>query len=1433
MTTVIRKALISACLPLLIFSLVKEGQAQNTVSGSVLDATTGKGIELLQVSPTNKGSGRSAPGGDTDGEGRFTLSLPEGGWTTLSFYKEDAEARQLYFDAVDVEIVMNNVAPQSINPRKLGRTGVASIDTRERTDSVFYLVAIRYPEMIRNDNDPCASPTGKLFATLAESGTAINNVNNPNRKPTVSVTLSIANPKTGALKVMNPVPLELNKRSDLQVEFPGPGPYILTIQASGFKSERFFVIFPRDGTCLSVYSSDSRPVKYTRENGFLFYLNRLTRAYEEQDSGDTHDPREVARRYVFLPRIMEALPVPGVRSFDYFALLTPGVAPPPETFNINGPGVSPGVGTAGQFSVNGLRSRENNFTIDGSDNNDEDIGVRRQGFLSLAPLTIESLQEMQVYTALADARFGRNLGGQINALSKTGATSFHGSGYLFYTSKRFRARDFFNGSNGAGATTLRRASDNASVLLDGIPLIVSNPASEKNAFRRTQKGFTFGGPVWRSTDKPTVLNISNIFFFTAMEQKVISEERQSHFIVPTVEQRGVFQTGATGLLFEPGPGPGTLPLFPASIPGSAVFSLFPFPNNPNGPFGENTYTQVLPADGKAILVTGKLDMQFGSFRSLPKRSFWSFFRQGDILTGRYNMTHDKNTIPVTGGALFSSVRPRVQTQNIAYFLNRSLRKSVSDSIRFSFGRTKLEFKERRNASLAESSLFPDTPFLLNAPLLLNVTAPGGQPAYISAASPAGSALITSLGYPSFVKQTEQITGPLGQVSIPGFSPLGVDVYHFPQSRANNTFQIADTVTWIRKDHIYFFGADIRKVQINSTLDRNFRPYAVFNGLRSSAASPTLSVTAPDGGPLPTRVFSGATLAAAGVPTGFFQNLSVEPNSTIGIRSTQTNIFFQDQWQFSPHVRITLGLRYEFNTVPDTVTGRLEKAFNADELKKQATEAANECNNTDPNRCDDLVAALASAFPEDFKVTFGSDRNDFDVRFGTAWDLSNDGRRILRLGFGTYSGQSLAIVMSQSRAAFSDFLQLNVANFSPRSGSQTFLLNLSNPLVRALDPSLAIIRPGTLNALPPINPISLLTNRLVGLSNLDLTPTITGLDLVLPQSRLPTPYSMQYGATLELRLHNDYFLETSYVGTNGRRLLRLATPALGVDRSQLDEVGSTVSVQQLAPGSSFPFFTGRLIAPQPTVISQSFVIAPIFFESDSGSSYNSLQLELRRRYSTGFQFNTAFTYSHATDDASDFFDTAGAFALPQSSVKRSERGSSNYDLRFRSVTQFLFDTSAKTRGKFLGNWQVAGVLTAQSGQPYTVNSAFDINRDGNLTDRLNTTTGLLIGSSGDKEVQLRIAPGVSTFDLLASDGQDGTIGRNTFRAPGIFTLDLALSRIFMTRDNQNLRLRAEIFNVLNRTHFGVPVRILESPAFGRSQSTIVPPRTIQVALKYSF
>ncbi|HEY9232745.1 MAG TPA: hypothetical protein VIS78_11385, partial [Blastocatellia bacterium] len=192
--------------------------------------------------------------------------------------------------------------------------------------------------------------------------------------------------------------------------------------------------------------------------------------------------------------------------------------------------------------------------------------------------------------------------------------------------------------------------------------------------------------------------------------------------------------------------------------------------------------------------------------------------------------------------------------------------------------------------------------------------------------------------------------------------------------------------------------------------------------------------------------------------------------------------------------------------------------------------------------------------------------------------------------------------------------------------------------------------------------------------------------------------------------------------------------------------------------------------------------------------------------------------------------AGAFALPQDSVRRSERGSANFDARLRQTAYFVWDVPYAENRPY-GGWQLSGILTLQSGPPFTVNSAIDVNRDGNLTDRLNTTDGLIAGKQ--KGTTLRLAPGVAPASLLAADTQDGAVGRNTFRAPGLYSIDLALSKEWKWQDQLRIRLRAEVFNLTNHVNFGIPVRILESPAFGSSVNTTIPARTIQLAVKCQF
>src|SRR5215213_1417807 len=223
--------------------------------------------------------------------------------------------------------------------------------------------------------------------------------------------------------------------------------------------------------------------------------------------------KDASRGGVFNDEEGQLLPLGATtltRTFDELALYLPDVALPPQTLGGgSGPGVGAGVGTSGQFSSNGLRSRANNFTVDGSDNNDEDIGVRRQGFFSLVPQSVESVREYQVITLLAPAQFGRNLGAQVNAISRSGGSEHHGTLFGLFNSSRLNARNHFDTAFGGDVTPL--ASGTQPVVLassvsfnpqtlnfnvvNGRQLRVQNGSGGEDSSTLTQGGFVMGGPV--------------------------------------------------------------------------------------------------------------------------------------------------------------------------------------------------------------------------------------------------------------------------------------------------------------------------------------------------------------------------------------------------------------------------------------------------------------------------------------------------------------------------------------------------------------------------------------------------------------------------------------------------------------------------------------------------------------------------------------------------------------------------------------------------------------------------------------------------------------------------------------------------------------------------------------------------------------------------
>jgi len=1079
---------------------------------------------------------------------------------------------------------------------------------------------------------------------------------------------------------------------------------------------------------------------------------------------------DATRSANFNERQINSLPLGGatyMRSFDELALLVAGVAPPPYTPGARGPGVGFGVGTAGQFSVNGMRARANNFSVDGSDNNDADVGVRRQGFVALTPQSIESVDALSVATLLWDAELGRNAGGQVNVVSKYGMNQLHGQVYGFFNDSSLNARNFFDYSGGA--------------------------AGGQDPFTRTQLGASIGGPVVKD----------RTHFFASFERQIINASTEQHFATPAREERRFVDLTRFGFA-----NPDVFSAFVLGTPqnfdkasplGENILSLYPLPNFTGGPFGANTYTQVLPADGDGAEASLRLTQQFA---------------ERHTFNARYNFTDDERALPSVNRAISSALDSETRSHNLSLVFDSALSETRFNQARFSFGRTRLDFYER-----------PGSPFIFEKSRSVNINLPQGQLSELST------------------------TGPIGELHIVPYSPVGAGVFYFPQNRASNTFQYADTFTWMLDKHEVKFGGNVRRYHLNSRLDRLYRPQVAYSGALVAAGQARIEadgrlIFAPNANRQPEPV-SGLQLASLGAASAVLQTITAgAPDSTVGLRFNEYHLFVNDNWRVRPKFTVDFGVRYEYSSPPHSVDGRIESALALEGLPTPGNSRFDSPSRT--NKFNNAVNAYRQILDGRERI-YDADQNNFGPHAGFAWAPGEDGKTAVRGGYGIYYDMILGAVVTQSRNVFPREIPINV----DPSFLQFDFYTLNNPanlrLVRDANgnftnPVYLLSRAGC-NQFNTCNQFGGAPGDFVGIIGQLFAQNAPGggLAFTLTEKRLRTPYAQHWHLTLEREVLDDYFFSAAYVGTKGTKLTRLITPNLGqVVTPYVTLANKLINVQtgQMSDYAT-PVIFNPLVGSASGKRPNEHLGAYQIYENSAGSIYHALQLEAGKRYDKGYQFTAAYTWSHAIDDVSDVFTLAGAPILPQDSTRlRLERGSANFDLRHRFAASLIWDLPFGENGgrvsrRLFGDWQVASIFQAQTGQPFTLNLPFDANLDGNLTDRPATTTGLsFIDEHGPRRVALD--PGRKATDFGAFDPKrNGAVGRNTVRGDGLVNLDLALSKIFSFTERQKLTFRAEFFNALNRANFGLPIRTIGAPGFGSAVETVNPARTIQFALKYSF
>jgi hypothetical protein len=337
---------------------------------------------------------------------------------------------------------------------------------------------------------------------------------------------------------------------------------------------------------------------------------------------------------------------------------------------------------------------------------------------------------------------------------------------------------------------------------------------------------------------------------------------------------------------------------------------------------------------------------------------------------------------------------------------------------------------------------------------------------------------------------------------------------------------------------------------------------------------------------------------------------------------------------------------------------------------------------------------------------------------------------------------------------------------------------------------------------------------------------------------PTIY--QWNLNIQRELGRDMVLSAGYVGSRGVNL----------------ETRYSLNVRtdfQLVNGQKF--FPVGVNGPR---VNSNFSSLNLHdFSADS--YYHALQLNLTKRFSSGLQFETAYTLSKSIDTASateSVFTNGALGSFRQDPFdSRGQRGLSDFDSRQNFVANFLYDLPfgkgqrfgggiKGVAGKFIEGWSTGGIVNLKSGFPFNVSLGFD-----------------RVGSGIDNPQYLRpnIAPGVKIEDAITGDPQNfvdpsffqlqpagfyGNSPRNALRGPNLKTFDMTLTKRTAINERFRTEFRFEAFNLFNRANFAPPNAVnrviytnvdatgapILNPTFGQLTNTATFERQLQFGFK---
>jgi len=1230
------------------------------------------------------------------------------------------------------------------------------------------------------------------------SGRILGRVADPTGAVLAGVKVTLTNEATGVSRAA-----DTNTSGDYNFVEVQPGTYTVAFEAAGFKK--------------NIQRNITVDVNQVVTLNSTLQIGQTQEVVEVTSEAPQVDTTSTQLGAVINDRSVNELPL-NQRDTYQFLQLQPGVQS--QLGSGNG-SLFYGSESTGSVSVNGGRGRANNFSVNGGDANDQFVN------LPTVQPTPDSVAEFRVLTNTFDAEYGRNSGSVVNVITKSGTNNFHGDIYEYFRNTVLDAQGFFN--------------------------------STRPQWNQNQFGGTFGGPIKKD----------QTFFFISYEGRRVRQGIPGQVVnVPTPAQRtGDFSgvggfagggaisnqlvadvlNGRTGCTTAIGASGGTTP-----VAGAAWSDIFPtgvIPSACQDPVAVNLMQKYIPNQNvgpglnQLVPVSTNNEDQFTlrfDHKITTRQDLSVYYYFTDLREIQPYDTFENAGANVPGFGSFNNNRN--QQWNLSH--TWSITNTIVNEARFTYMR--------------EGQIGFIKPTTTNA---VTGSCNGAATAFCFTGTSDSSAITSTYGTSPKLGITTGL--PASQTGVPyinisGGAAIGNN-WEGTLPQVGNTFQWADNLTWIKGNHTFKFGADIRR----SRFDQYY--YFDVNG------EFTMNNTGPN------AIIPGDGDNYAEFLLGLNDTYLQGSGQREDVRGTSLYPFAQDSWKIKPNLTLNYGLRWELNTPPTDISGHVEtfrpgqnSTVYPCQLSPLSVTYFQSFGVANPNCANTGVTPTGLLVPGDKGIPAGMTSTyykAFAPRIGLAYSpnfdsgflgklFGNNGKTSIRTGWGLFYNPIEELVMAQFGA-------------EPPFGGSSSIFNtfFNTPFVYqaggtpAPNPFTGIITP------TPGKPVDASLFR----------PILLYGEF---QPHLRTQYTAQYNLTIQRQLAQDLMLQIGYVGTQGHRLLgthdvNYSNPQTCLDMITLynlnpNNVTSFGTPTQCGPflqdtqwsvtvPSGFPFhmpsgqivngtgqtlqFVGLRPYSSPTCNPFTGVGCPVdgipvfsdIFAEDTiaNSNYNALEAMLEKRFSHGLQFQAAYTFSKSIDDGSTFEESLDPFNF------RASRALSLFNSAQRFVISYDWELPIPKhqgwKGRLVDDWAISGITQFQSGFPIRLNT-----EDDNELIASIFFTGT--------EAPQRVAPFQKLnpktnggFWFNPNDFQDPPLGqfnigtqRTICCGPGLQEWDFAVHKKIAISESKYFQFRGEIFNVFNHTNlFNPDGSFSDGPTLFGKITQAEDPRLVQFALKFFF